>query len=135
MKHKILILTISIIFIPLLILSSCGNSTKNNEEVSSAAATVSPDDQENSTKIEIAGVYSGIDNVGMESSIVLRSGGTLIIKASVGDGTPDYGHWTGSSDDLALYHNDAFGNEELIGNAKVTAEGLEIIGGKFYNRQ
>ena len=71
----------------------------------------------------------------MESTIVLRSGGTLIIKASVGDGTPDYGHWTGTSDDLSLYHNDAMGNEELIGNAKVTPQGLEIIGGKFYNRQ
>ena len=135
MKYKIYTLTFSIISIPLLILSSCGNSTKKNEVVSNSAATVNSDDQEKLMKFEIAGVYSGIDNVGMESSIILRSGGTLIIKASVGDGTPDYGHWTGSADNLALYHNDAFGNEELIGNAKVTAEGLEIIGGKFYGRQ
>ena len=31
------------------------------------------DDQEKLMKFEIAGVYSGIDNVGMESSIILRS--------------------------------------------------------------
>ncbi len=89
------------------------------------------------TKIEaqIAGTYSGTDNVGMESTIILRIGGMLIIQASVGDGTPDYGNWTGTADNLSLYHKDAFGNDELIGNAKVTDEGLRIIGGKFYRRQ
>jgi hypothetical protein len=71
----------------------------------------------------------------MESTIILRSGGTLIIQASIGDGTPDYGNWTGTADNLSLYHKDAFGNDELIGNAKVTDEGLRIIGGKFYARQ
>lgn len=86
-------------------------------------------------KIEIAGVYSGTDNVGMESTIILRSSGTLIIQASVGDGTPDYGNWTGTAENLSLYHKDAFGYDELIGNAIVTEEGLRIIGGKFYSRQ
>lgn len=84
---------------------------------------------------QIAGTYSGTDNFGMESTIVLRSGGTLIIQASVGDGTPDYGHWTGTAENLSLYHKDAFGNDELIGNAEVTDKGLRIIGGKFYFRQ
>lgn len=84
---------------------------------------------------EISGTYSGTDNVGMESTIILRSGGTLIIQASVGDGTPDYGWWTGTADNLSLYHKDYMGNEELIGRAEVTEDGLKIIGGKFYNRQ
>ncbi len=134
MKHTTHILTITCIFISALTLSSCGNNTRKDNALSVDAIEVS-DNQEQSTKVEIVGLYSGTDNVGMESTIVLRSGGTLIIKASVGDGTPDYGHWTGTSDDLSLYHNDAMGNEELIGNAKVTPQGLEIIGGKFYNRQ
>jgi len=90
---------------------------------------------ESISKVEISGVYSGNDNVGMESTIILRGDGSMIIQASVGDGTLDYGNWTGSADNLSLYHKDAFGNDELIGNAKVTAEGLRIIGGMFYSRK
>jgi hypothetical protein len=95
-------------------------------------------------KVEISGTYSGTDNVGMESTIILRSGGGLIIQASVGDGTPDYGSWTGTADNLSFYHKDVFGNDELIGRAEVTNDGLRIgvtndglriIGGKFYSRQ
>ena len=85
--------------------------------------------------VEISGTYSGTDNLGMESTIILRSGGTLIIQASVGDGTPDYGWWTGTADNLSLYHKDYMGNDELIGRAEVTEDGLKIIGGKFYSRQ
>ena len=71
----------------------------------------------------------------MKSTIILRIGGTLIIQASVGDGTPDYGNWTGTADNLSLYHKDSYGKDELIGNAKVTENGLKIIGGKFYSRK
>jgi hypothetical protein len=104
-------------------------SNSGNSENNSSSQPVEP------KKVEISGTYSGTDNVGMESTIIIRSGGTLIIQASVGDGTPDYGNWTGTADNLSLYHKDAFGNDELIGNAKVTEEGLRIIGGKFYSRQ
>ena len=108
---------------------SSNNSQSENSDGSSS--------YQDETRIEaqIDGTYSGIDNVGMESTIILRIGGMLIIQASVGDGTPDYGNWTGTADNLSLYHKDAFGNDELIGNAKVTDEGLRIIGGKFYRRQ
>jgi len=68
---------------------------------------------------EIAGIYSGIDNVGMESSIILSKDGSLIIKSSVGDGKPDYGTWTGTADNLSLFHKDIMGKNELIGNAKI----------------
>ncbi|MCH1543990.1 MAG: hypothetical protein L7U60_04035 [Bacteroidia bacterium] len=71
----------------------------------------------------------------MESTIILRSGGTLIIQSSIGDGTPDYGNWTGTAENLSLYHKDSYGRDELIGNAKVTDLGLKIIGGKLYFRQ
>jgi hypothetical protein len=71
----------------------------------------------------------------MESTIILRSSGTLIIQASFCDGTLDYGNWSGTVENLSLYHIDAFGNNELISNSKVTDEGLRIIGGKFYSRQ
>jgi hypothetical protein len=123
------------------ILTSCGNNKQDNsskepsKQSDESTNSNSPTQQKQTKEIQIAGTYSGTDNVGMESTIILRSGGTLIIQASVGDGTPDYGNWTGTADNLSLYHKDAFGNDELIGNAKVTDEGLRIIGGKFYARQ
>jgi hypothetical protein len=84
---------------------------------------------------EISGTYSGTDNVGMQSTIVLRRNGTLVVYASVGDGIPDNGWWTGTADNLSLYHKDYMGSDELIGRAEVTDAGLQIIGGKFYSRQ
>jgi hypothetical protein len=84
---------------------------------------------------EIAGTYTGEDNVGMESTIVLKSSGSLIVDSSVGDGSLDYGRWSGSAENVYLYHNDQYGNEELIGRAEITKEGLQIKGGKFYSRQ
>ena len=111
------------------------NSNKSNNTQSKGSDGSSSHQGVTKKEAQIAGTYSGTDNVGMESIIILRSGGTLIIQASVGDGTPDYGNWTGTADNLSLYHKDAFGNDELIGNAKVTDEGLRIVGGKFYSRQ
>jgi len=84
---------------------------------------------------EISGTYTGADNVGMESTIVLKSSGTLIINSSVGDGSLDYGRWSGSAENVYLYHNDHNGNEELIGRGEISKDGLQIKGGKFYSRQ
>jgi hypothetical protein len=116
------------------LLYACGNKSNNSksEESQSHNANLS---YQNETEVEIPGRYAGIDNVGMESTIILQGGGLLIIQASLGDGTPSYGRWTGTAENLSLYQKDDFGNDELIGNAKVTQEGLQIIGGKFYDRQ
>ena len=122
MKNTKNYMAVTMLLIVTVLFTSCGNNSKK-------------DNSSGSNSAEIPGVYSGIYNVGMESTITLRSGGTLIIKASVGDGTPDYGNWTGTADNLSLYHKDSYGNDELIGNAKVTESGLKIIGGKFYSRQ
>jgi hypothetical protein len=120
----------------LILLNSCENkSSNNNLNESKSSSGNSSNYKETKKDIEITGTYSGIDNVGMESKIILNSGGTLIIQASVGDGTPDYGNWTGTAENLYLYHKDDFGNDELIGNARITEEGLRIVGGKFYHRQ
>lgn len=120
----------------LIFINSCENkSSKKSINESKSYSRNSLYDKENNKVIEITGTYSGTDNVGMESTIILNSGGTLIIQASVGDGTPDYGNWTGTAENLSLYHKDAFGNDELIGNARITEEGLRIVGGKFYHRQ
>lgn len=124
----IMLLIVTVLF------TSCGNNSKK-DNTSDSNSTETSTKQEQTKEVELSGVYSGTDNVGMESTITLRSGGTLIIQASVGDGTPDYGNWTGSADNLSLYHKDMYGNDELIGNAKVTDDGLKIIGGKFYSRQ
>jgi len=112
---------------------SCGNGGQNTKTNSQSNEVEEKTIEQ--PKVEISGTYSGTDNVGMESTIILRSGGTLIIQASVGDGTPDYGNWTGTADNLSLYHKDIYGNDELIGRAEVTNDGLRIKGGKFYSRQ
>jgi len=115
------------------IIMSCGNDGQNTKTNSQSNEVEEKTIEQ--PKVEISGTYSGTDNVGMESTIILRSGGTLIIQASVGDGTPDYGNWTGTADNLSLYHKDVYGNDELIGIAEVTNDGLRIKGGKFYSRQ
>jgi len=115
------------------IIMSCGNGGQNTKTNSQSNEVEEKTIEQ--PKVEISGTYSGTDNVGMESTIILRSGGTLIIQASVGDGTPDYGNWTGTADNLSLYHKDVYGNDELIGKAEVTNDGLRIKGGKFYSRQ
>lgn len=84
---------------------------------------------------EISGTYSGLDNFGFESTIILLSDGTFIHQSLTFDGTPKYGWWTGTADNLSLYLKDEMGNEELIARAEVTEDGLTIIGGKFYSRQ
>ena len=127
---------LALISMSTIVFMACNSNSNKSYNTQSKSSDGSSSHQEETKKeAQIAGTYSGTDNVGMESTIILRSGGTLIIQASVGDGTPDYGNWTGTADNLSLYHKDAFGNDELIGNAKVTDEGLRIVGGKFYSRQ
>ena len=127
---------LALISMSTIVFMACNSNSNKSYNTQSKSSDGSSSHQEETKKeAQIAGTYSGTDNVGMESTIILRSGGTLIIQASVGDGTPDYGNWTGTADNLSLYHKDAFGNDELVGNAKVTDEGLKIIGGKFYTRQ
>jgi len=135
MKHLKSAIAIISYLTGLLLFNACSNNSSKSNSFDSENSSGSSSNQETKKETQIAGTYSGTDNVGMQSTIILRSGGTLIIQASVGDGTPDYGNWTGTAENLSLYHKDAFGNDELIGNAKVTDEGLRIIGGKFYSRQ
>jgi hypothetical protein len=132
MKKQSILITI-LFFTFSAIIMSCGNGGQNTKTNSQSNEVEEKTIEKQ--KVEISGTYSGTDNVGMESTIILRSGGTLIIQASVGDGTPDYGNWTGTADNLSLYHKDAYGNDELIGTAEVTNDGLRIKGGKFYSRQ
>ncbi|MBM3441759.1 MAG: hypothetical protein FJX89_03555 [Bacteroidetes bacterium] len=135
MKHLKSAIAIISYLTGLLLFNACSNNSSKSNSFDSENSSGSSSNQETKKETQIAGTYSGTDNVGMQSTIILRSGGTLIIQASVGDGTPDYGNWTGTAENLSLYHKDAFGNDELIGNAKVTDEGLRIIGGKFYSKQ
>ena len=120
----------------LILFNSCETKLNKSSASESKSSNVSSSYQEETKKeTQIAGTYLGTDNIGMESTIILLNGGTLIVQASIGDGTPDYGNWTGTAENLSLYHKDDFGNDELIGNAKVTEEGLKIIGGKFFSRK
>jgi hypothetical protein len=96
-------------------------------------------------KVEISGIYSGSDNAGMESTIILRTGGRMVVKASIGDGTPTVGEWSGDAENVSLYiksedpYYDNYGNlrmggNQLLGRGRITKEGLQI-NGKFYQRQ
>ena len=85
--------------------------------------------------ISIAGTYSGIDNVGMQSTISLYSSNSMVINSSIGDRSPSYGRWSGSVENLSLYVNDPYGGENFLGTSKVTTNGLSINGGKFYSRK
>jgi len=109
---------------------ACSTNSNSDQEYSSDSESATEQEM-----VQVEGVYSGTDNVGMESTIVLRAGGSLAIQASVGDGTPSYGSWSGSADNVSLYQTDDFGNEQLIANARISSDGLQIIGGNFYARQ
>ena len=104
----------------------CGNNSDSNKYNSNNSQKES---------ISIAGTYSGIDNVGMQSTISLYSSGSMVINSSIGDGSPSYGRWSGSVENLSLYVNDSYGGENFLGTAKVTTNGLSINGGKFYSRK
>ena len=133
MKINLLIFKSILLLISTLVIS-CGDNKKSNASNQSKAS-------ENTTQVkdkveaEIAGVYSGTDNVGMESTIMLESSGSMTIQSSVGDGTPSYGRWSGNPDNVTLYIKNEMGGDQVLGNAKITDDGLRIMGGKFYSRQ
>jgi len=84
-----------------ILFNSCENISNKSSTSESKSSPETPSDQQEIKKVtQIAGKFSGIYNVGMEPTIILRSGGSLIIHASVGDGTPDYGYWTGTAENL-----------------------------------
>lgn len=118
---KLITKTISVSgFVMFLILfNSCETKSNKSSASESKSSNVSSSYQEERKKEnQIAGTYSGPDNVGMESTIILRSGGTLLIQASVGDGTPDYVNWTGTAENLSLYHKDAIGNIDALATTR-----------------
>ncbi len=113
---------------------SCGDNKKSNSTNQSNASENAAQAEEK-VEAEIAGVYSGTDNVGMESTIMLESSGLMTIQPSVGDGTPSYGRWSGNADNVTLYIQNEMGGDQVLGNAKITDDGLRIMGGKFYSRE
>jgi hypothetical protein len=148
MKNQTILFTI-LFFTFSAIIMSCGNggqNTKSNSQSNEVEEkTIEPPKIE-PPKVEISGTYSGTDNVGMESTILLRIGGSMVVKSSIGDGTPSVGRWSGDAENLSLYieldepYYDNYGNlkmggDQLLGRGRITQEGLQIIGGKFYRRQ
>ncbi len=138
-----------------MLLCSCGkkHTYKEVDLNSNHTSTTNTNNHQSSKKeasesinVEIEGVFSGIDNVGMESTIILRAGGRMIVQSSIGNGTPSQGRWSGNAENLSLYvktdqpYYDDYGNlrmggDKLLGNAKITENGLRILGGNFYSRQ
>jgi hypothetical protein len=148
MKKQTILFTI-LFFTFSAIIMSCGNggqNTKSNSQSNEVEEkTIEPPKIE-PPKVEISGTYSGTDNVGMESTILLRIGGSMVVISSIGDGTPSVGRWSGDAENLSLYIEsdepfyDNYGNlkmggDQLLGRGRITQEGLQIIGGKFYRRQ
>ena len=133
MKTKTIVFKTVLLLTATLVIS-CGGNKKSNASNQSKASE-SATQVEEKVEVEIAGVYSGTDNVGMESTIMLESSGSMTIQPSVGDGTPSYGRWSGNADDVTLYIKNEMGGDQVLGNAKITDDGLRIMGGKFYSRQ
>ena len=143
MKKQSILITI-LFFTSSTIIMSCGNGGQNTKTNSQSNEVEEKTIEQ--PKVEISGTYSGTDNVGMESTIILRSGGSMVVQSSIGDGTPSVGRWSGDAENLSLYieseepYYDNYGNlrmggSQLLGRARITQEGLQIIGGKFYRRQ
>jgi len=143
MKKQSILITI-LFFTFSTIIMSCGNGGQNTKTNSQSNELEEKTIEQ--PKVEISGTYSGTDNVGMESTIILRSGGSMVVQSSIGDGTPSVGRWSGDAENLSLYieseepYYDNYGNlrmggSQLLGRARITQEGLQIIGGKFYSRQ
>lgn len=143
MKKQSILITI-LFFTFSTIIMSCGNGGQNTKTNSQSNELEEKTIEQ--PKVEISGTYSGTDNVGMESTIILRSGGSMVVQSSIGDGTPSVGRWSGDAENLSLYieseepYYDNYGNlrmggSQLLGRARITQEGLQIIGGNFYSRQ
>ena len=143
MKKQSILITI-LLFAFLAIIISCGNGGQNTKSNSQSNEVEEKTIEQ--PKVEISGTYSGTDNVGMESTIVLRNGGSMVVKSSIGDGTLSAGEWSGDAENISLYikneepYYDNYGNlrmggNQLLGRGRITQEGLQIIGGKFYRRQ
>ena len=133
MKNKTIVFKTILLLIATFVIS-CGENKKSNASNQSKASENATQSEEK-VEAEIAGVYSGTDNVGMESTIMLESSGSMTIQPSVGDETPSYGRWSGNADNVTLYIQNQMGGDQVLGNAKITDDGLRIMGGKFYSRQ
>lgn len=125
------------------IMMSCGDNGQNTK--TNSQSNMVEEKTIEQPKVEISGTYSGTDNVGMESTIVLRRGGSMVVKSSIGDGTLSAGEWSGDAENISLYienekpYYDNYGNlrmggNQLLGRGRITQEGLQIIGGKFFDR-
>ncbi len=123
----LLTLSLAILFI------SCDQNKNNNQKKSNPK--VEETQKEPEKVIEVIGVYTGRDNLGMESSIIINNNGILYTKSSIGDGSLSEGRWYGDANNLSLYLFNEFGGEDLLGYAKVNENGIQIIGGNYYRRQ
>ncbi len=128
------ILTTIMFFTISAVIISCGNGGQNTI-TNSQLNEVEEKNIEN-PKVEISGIYLGIDNFGTESTIILRSGGSMVVQTPV---STSVGRWSGDAENVSLYlesdEPSYYDKELLLGTAKITQLGLQIIGGQFYSRQ
>ena len=80
-----------------------GQNTKSNSQSNEVEEKTIEQPKIEPPKVEISGTYSGTDNVGIESTIVLRNGGSMVVKSSIGDGTLSAGEWSGDAENISLY--------------------------------
>lgn len=124
--HILVFVLSNIVFI------SCGNKNANQNTIGQKNVIQNKSNKEEiKPHIDIAGVYTGRDNLDMESTIIIQDNGTLITQSSIGDGTPDVGTWVGTAENLKLYTS----THQLIASAEISTYGLKIKGGKFYTRK
>ena len=130
MKKALITKTLGVIIVVSFLQIGCGNNS-NKQKVDTE--TIKPEEPK---EAEISGEYSGLDNFEMPATFYLKSSGNLTYKSpSVNDGNPTYGRWTGTAKLITIYIDKDAGGELYIGDAKITEDGLQIIGAKFFSRQ
>ena len=130
MKKAITTKTLGVLNSSILFTIGCGNNS-NKQKVDTETIKL-----EVPKEAEISGEYSGRNKFKLPATFSLNSSGNLKYKAKgLNDGNPSYGRWTGTAKLITIYIDKDAGGELYIGDAKITEDGLQIIGGKFFSRQ
>lgn len=109
------IITLGILLITSILLTSCRNSSK--------------DDNLSSDEIPIAGVYR---NMECETTITLQNGGEATLE--IGLLNPEYGRWSGTADNLNINFGEELKNL-MMDSVEITESGLRLkYDGTFFKR-
>ena len=122
---------ILLMLIPLFLIVNCSSDSNNNK--SSSKSTSSYKSSPKQARFE--GSYTGVNNYGLETTIIVRSNGTQSMICPDMDSYIN-GKWEKeSSSSIAFYADNGFGGMDKTFVARISTSGLQIDGGNFYRRK